>query len=205
MKSLLFFGTSTRSYFQIENIYYEDDTSTSQRPREIVFKEHPVFIPMTIASAPISSPVVDEHPIAITDYEPIEDVDPVAPDVDQVALDLVMDITLKGSKRVHRPAISYDYIVYLQEHEYDVGDVSDSTTYKEAIFSPQSNLWIDAIKDEMTSMSQNKVWSLVDFPDGCRPIRCKWVFKTKRDAKGHVKRYKARLVAKGYSQQEGIV
>ena len=101
MKSLLFFGTSTRSYFQIENIYYEDDTSTSQRLREIVFKEHPVFIPMTIASAPISSPVVDEHPIAITDYEPIEDVDPVAPDVDQVALDIVMDITLKGSKRVY--------------------------------------------------------------------------------------------------------
>ena len=34
-----------------------------------------------------------------------------------------------------------------------MGDVSDPTTYKEAIVSPQSNLWIDAIKDEMTSMS----------------------------------------------------
>ena len=30
------------------------------------------------------------------------------------------------------------------------------------------------------------------------------MFKTKRDAKGQVKRYKARLVAKGYSQREGI-
>ena len=30
-----------------------------------------------------------------------------------------------------------DYIIYLQEHEYDVGDVSDLTTYKEAIVSPQ--------------------------------------------------------------------
>ena len=36
----------------------------------------------------------------------------------------------------HRPAISDDYIVYLQEHEYDVGDVSNPTTYKEAIVSP---------------------------------------------------------------------
>ena len=52
------------------------------------------------------------------------------------------------------------------------------------------------MKDEMTSMSQDKVWSLVDFPDGCRPIWCKWVFKTKRDAKGQVERYKTRLVAK---------
>ena len=58
--------------------------------------------------------------------------------------------------------------------------------------------------DEMTSMPQNKVWSLVDFPDGYRPIRCKWVFKTKHNAKGHVERYRARLVAKGYSQREGI-
>ena len=47
-------------------------------------------------------------------------------------------------------------------------------------------------------MSQNKVWSLVDFPDGCRLIGCKWVFKTKGDAKGHVDRYKTSLVAKGY-------
>ena len=53
-------------------------------------------------------------------------------------------------------------------------------------------------------MSQNKVWSLVDFLDGYKPIGCKWVFKTKRDAKGHVERYKARLVAKCNNQREGI-
>ena len=53
-------------------------------------------------------------------------------------------------------------------------------------------------------MSLNKVWSLVDFLDGCKPFGCKWVFKTKRDAKGQVKRYKARLVAKNHSQREGI-
>ena len=54
-----------------------------------------------------------------------------------------------------------------------MGDVSDLTTYKEDIVSPQSNFWIDAMKDEMTSMSQNNVWSLVDLQDGCRPIGCK--------------------------------
>ena len=43
-----------------------------------------------------------------------------------------------------------------------MGDVSDPTTYKEVIVGPQSNFWIDAMKDKITSMSQNKVWSLVD-------------------------------------------
>ena len=46
---------------------------------------------------------------------------------------------MRWLERACRLTISDDYIVYLQEHEYDVGDVSDSTTYKEAIVSPQSN------------------------------------------------------------------
>ena len=51
---------------------------------------------------------------------------------------------------------------------------------------------------------QNEVWDLVELPHGCRPIGCKWVFKTKRDSIGQVERFKARLVAKGYSQRGGI-
>ena len=40
-------------------IYFEDDIGRSQGTREIVFKEHPFFIPMPIDSAPISSPICD--------------------------------------------------------------------------------------------------------------------------------------------------
>ena len=62
-------------------IYFEDDIGTSQGPREIVFKEHLVFIPMHIASAPISSPVVYQHLIATYDNEPIEEVNLEAPKI----------------------------------------------------------------------------------------------------------------------------
>ena len=61
---------------------------------------------MPIASALISSLVVDHHPVATTDDEPIKDVYPIAPNV-------VMDIPLRRSERARRPAISDDYIVYL--------------------------------------------------------------------------------------------
>ena len=56
----------------------------------------------------------------------------------------------------------------------------------------------------MSFISQNEVWDLVNLPDSCRPIGCKWVFKTKCDSRGQVERYKARLVVKGNSQRESI-
>ena len=62
----------------------------------------------------ISNLVVDQHLVATLDNEPIKDVDPIALDVDLVALNLVMDIPLRRSERVCRPAIADDYIVHLQ-------------------------------------------------------------------------------------------
>ena len=78
-----------------------------------MFKEYLIFIHVTIASAPISNPVVDSHLVATTNDEPIEDIDPVALDVDIVSPDVVMDIPLRRSEMVRRSAISDDYIVYL--------------------------------------------------------------------------------------------
>ena len=76
---------------------------------------------MPIASILITNLILDQHLIATPDNEPIEE-------VNLEALNVVMDIPLRRSERAHRPAISDDYIVYLQEHEYDVGDVSNPTT-----------------------------------------------------------------------------
>ena len=66
--------------------------------------------------------------------------------------------------------------------------------------SLDSNKWLEAMKSEIGCMYENKVWTLVDFPNDQQPIENKWIFKKKTDVDGNVTVYKARLVAKGFRQ-----
>ncbi|GJQ93189.1 ribonuclease H-like domain, reverse transcriptase, RNA-dependent DNA polymerase [Tanacetum coccineum] len=73
--------------------------------------------------------------------------------------------------------------------------------YKEASTDKK---WIEAIEIELDSINKNNTWTLTTLPTNHKAIGLKWVFKTKRDAKGEIIKYKARLVAKGYVQEQGI-
>lgn len=80
----------------------------------------------------------------------------------------------------------------------------DPENIHQALKCQNSQMWIEAMNEEIKSMHDNKVWDIVPLPKGAKPVGCKWIFKTKRDSKGNVERYKARLVAKGFTQKEGI-
>ena len=77
-------------------------------------------------------------------------------------------------------------------------DHDEPTNYEEAMMSPDSTKWLEAMKSEMGSMYENKVWTLVDLPNDRQAIENKWIFKKKTDADGNITVYKARLVAKGF-------
>ncbi|KAG8481078.1 hypothetical protein CXB51_025801 [Gossypium anomalum] len=83
-------------------------------------------------------------------------------------------------------------------------DQDEPRTYQEAVVSPDSEKWLKAMRFEMDSMYENQVWTLVDPPEGVKPIGCKWVFKKKTDIDGNVQTYKGRLVAKGFHQIHGV-
>jgi hypothetical protein len=70
--------------------------------------------------------------------------------------------------------------------------------------SAHSSKWLEAMEDEMRSMSTNRVWDLEEISKGAKTIGCKWVYKTKCDSKGNIERFKARLVAKSFTQREDI-
>src|SRR5204862_6366768 len=83
-------------------------------------------------------------------------------------------------------------------------DNDEPATYGEAMVGPDSEKWLEAMKSEMGSMYENKVWTLEVLPEGCKAIQNKWIFKRKTDADGNVTVYKARLVAKSCSQVQGV-
>ena len=103
-----------------------------------------------------------------------------------------------------RSTISDDYIVYLQEHEFDIGLEDDPISVSQVKQSSNFEKWMESMKDEMKSMKNNGVWDLVELPEGVKPIGCKWIFKTKRDSKGNIVRYKTRLITKGFTQKEDL-
>ena len=82
--------------------------------------------------------------------------------------------------------------------EFMLLDHDEPTNYEEAMMSPDSAKWLEAMKSEIGSMYENKVWTLVDLPDDRQAIENKWILKKKTDADGNVTIYKARLVAKGF-------
>jgi hypothetical protein len=83
-------------------------------------------------------------------------------------------------------------------------DHDEPTNYEEAMMSPDSDKWLEAMKSEIGSMYENKVWTSVDLPDDRQAIEDKWIFKKKTAADGNVTIYKAQLVAKGFRQVQGV-
>ena len=67
----------------------------------------------------------------------------------------------------------------------------DPTLFEEAMRSAHSSKWLEAMEDEMRSMSSNKVWDLEEIPKGAKTLGYKWVYRMKYDSKGNVERYKA--------------
>ena len=77
-------------------------------------------------------------------------------------------------------------------------DHEEPTNYEEVMMSPDSAKWLEAMKFEMGSMYENKVWTLVGLLDDRQAIENKWIVKRKMDVDSSVTIYKARLVEKGF-------
>ena len=82
--------------------------------------------------------------------------------------------------------------------------LTDPLTLEEALGSPQHDDWKLALQEEVSSLSEQDVFDVVDRTPEMKTLPCKWVFKVKYDQDGNIQRFKARLVAKGFKQIAGI-
>jgi hypothetical protein len=72
-------------------------------------------------------------------------------------------------------------------------------TIAQATSGPDKEKWLQAVREELSSLIKNRTWDLVRRPKNRQLVTCKWIFKIKSCG-----RYKARMVARGFSQEYGI-
>jgi hypothetical protein len=56
------------------------------------------------------------------------------------------------------------------------------------------------MKEKINSIKKKNIWELTTLLERYNIIEVKWIFKTKRNAKGEVEKYKAKLLANGCKQ-----
>ncbi|MBW0497527.1 hypothetical protein O181_037242 [Austropuccinia psidii MF-1] len=74
--------------------------------------------------------------------------------------------------------------------------------YHAAFNHPIVSEWIEAINEEVKSITKHSVWKVVKSPQNANLLGSTWVFREKEKSEGGVVRYKARLCVQGFSQIE---
>ncbi|KAK8685887.1 hypothetical protein V6N13_124919 [Hibiscus sabdariffa] len=140
------------------------------------------------------------------ELEEVQQQQVIEPEVSQAVEENPTDLETQPLRRSTRERHEPERYGFLVTTHGDVILVNqdEPKTYQEAVASPDSEKWLEAMRSEMDSMSENQVWTLVEPPEGIKPIGCKWVFKKKTDMDGNVQTYKGRLVAKGFRQIHGV-
>ncbi|KAK8686057.1 hypothetical protein V6N13_125084 [Hibiscus sabdariffa] len=171
-------------------------------------KENKVFVARTgvFLEKDFLSSKEDRRNIELEEVQQQQDTEPEVERFSQTVEENLTDLETRPLRRSTRERHEPERYGFLVTTHGDVilVDHDEPKTYQEAVSSPDSEKWLEAMRSEMDSMSDNQVWTLVEPPEGIKPIGCKWVFKKKTDMDGNLQTYKGRLVAKRYRQVHGI-
>ncbi|KAK8708436.1 hypothetical protein V6N13_059478 [Hibiscus sabdariffa] len=107
----------------------------------------------------------------------LEEVEQTSQIVEENSTNLETQPLRRSTRERHEPE-RYGFLV-TSHGDIILVDQDEPKTYQEVVSSPDSEKWLEAMRSEMDSMSSNQVWTLVEPPEGIKPIGCKWVFKKK--------------------------
>ncbi|GKA20495.1 putative RNA-directed DNA polymerase [Tanacetum coccineum] len=120
------------------------------------------------------------------------------------SLDHTQSSLHQGSSTVHPLAHFISYDNFTNTHKAFLTAITTNNEPKHFKQAVKDVRWIEAMKQEIQALEENKTWTLEELPKGKRAIDSKWVYKIKYKPNGDVERYKAHLVAKGCTQMEGV-
>ncbi|KAM1069409.1 hypothetical protein ACFX13_001358 [Malus domestica] len=147
-------------------------------------------------------PVEDETLRGIDPEEPSEESPPTIP-------------RRNPTRERHPPARLQDFVTYKLKHPLsnycsyqrlspnytaylsNISAHEEPQSFQEA---NQSQVWQQAMQDELHALDQHKTWSIVPLPKGKKIVGCRWIYKIKFNSDGSIERHKARLVARGFTQ-----
>lgn len=91
----------------------------------------------------------------------------------------------------------------------EMGDIIIPKSYQQALQSPESTYWRDAISKELNLNGLLEIGTFdfvraSEIPQRSNVMRCHFVFTVKRQADGSIEKFKARLVADGNTQRWGV-
>ncbi|CAA9993736.1 unnamed protein product [Nesidiocoris tenuis] len=172
-------------------------------------QDEPDSSPQSNQDEPDSSPQSNQDEPAVSSPQPNQDEsvdvtseDESDPDFEPPSTVSEVSALQPSSQRSRRtpqlPSKFNDFVMAVMNAE-----PNDPDTYQNAMESSDADIWKQAMDCEFKSQQDNKTWELVDLPPGKRPLDCRWVFRSKRDANGQIVQHKARLVVKGCAQQKG--
>lgn len=96
-------------------------------------------------------------------------------DLNQTLNEVEAETMVRRSSRVPKPKILNDFVSYGAV----VSEEHDPIDFEEAMERRDASLWKEAMNEEFKALTENETWCLVEPPTDCKPIKCKWVFKTK--------------------------
>ena len=108
--------------------------------------------------------------------------DSVPPTAETEASQTVTGRSKNARRESHRGAAS----------KKKVTRVLDEPTLRQAMACIHKERWLEAMLDELTSLSEHGVFELCELPPGHKPVAGKWVLKIKRGAQGGIERFKVR-------------
>ena len=140
-----------------EKDHYEDQPSSSSN--RLIVINTPQLQPSVRQPIPEVARTADNDHVDQVANEEIPEIveQPIEQLVDQQIPQENDEATLRRSTIIRKLEIPNDYIMYLQELDYNIGAENDSKTFSQAISSKESNLWYNVMKEEMNYMTSNRV------------------------------------------------